>query len=96
MTSLDRLRGNFGPKMTASPDGSAFAVIAQRIDEHGVAFRDQAAHRFLAYSFSDWPRGLYSTQTLVGTRAGGGPFREVELRPSRQVNQEVALVAGLR
>jgi len=43
-TSLDRLRDHFGPKMKASPDASAFAVIAQRIDEHGVAFRDQAAH----------------------------------------------------
>ncbi|HEY0105261.1 MAG TPA: hypothetical protein VGB91_04195 [Rhizomicrobium sp.] len=41
--SLDRLRDRFAPKMKASPDGSAFAVIAQRIDEHGVAFRDRAA-----------------------------------------------------
>ncbi|MEJ0027501.1 MAG: hypothetical protein WDN01_15865 [Rhizomicrobium sp.] len=41
--SLDRLRDHFGPKMKASPDGNAFAVIAQRIDEHGVAFRDRAA-----------------------------------------------------
>ncbi|MEJ0044313.1 MAG: hypothetical protein WDM81_19760 [Rhizomicrobium sp.] len=30
--------------MKASPDGNAFAVIAQRIDEHGIAFRDRAAH----------------------------------------------------
>jgi hypothetical protein len=42
-TSLDRLRAHFGPKMASSPDASAFAVIAQRIDEHSVAFRDQAA-----------------------------------------------------
>ncbi|HEY4943974.1 MAG TPA: hypothetical protein VII56_21270 [Rhizomicrobium sp.] len=42
-TSLDRLRDHFGPKMKASPDGSAFAVVAQRIDAHGVAFRDTAA-----------------------------------------------------
>jgi hypothetical protein len=41
--SLDRLRDRFGPKMKASPDGSAFAVVAQRIDAHGTAFRDQAA-----------------------------------------------------
>jgi hypothetical protein len=40
---LDRLRDRFGPKMKASPDGSAFAVVAQRIDSHGTAFRDQAA-----------------------------------------------------
>ena len=42
-TSLDRLRDHFGPKMKTSPDGSAFAVVAQRIDAHGVAFRDTAA-----------------------------------------------------
>ncbi len=41
--SLDRLRNHFGPKMKASPDASAFAVVAQRIDAHGVAFRDAAA-----------------------------------------------------
>ncbi|MEI9990226.1 MAG: hypothetical protein WDM86_09325 [Rhizomicrobium sp.] len=41
--SLDRLRDHFGPKMKVSPDGNAFTVIAQRIDEHGVAFRDRAA-----------------------------------------------------
>ena len=29
--------------MKASPDGSAFAVVAQNIDAHGVAFRDTAA-----------------------------------------------------
>jgi hypothetical protein len=42
-TSLDRLRDHFGPKMTASADASAFGVVAQRIDGHGVAFRDTAA-----------------------------------------------------
>jgi hypothetical protein len=41
--SLDRVRERFGAKMKASPDGSAFAVVAQRIDAHGAAFRDQAA-----------------------------------------------------
>lgn len=41
-TSLDRLRDHFGPKMKTSPDASAFAVVAQRIDAHGVAFRDAA------------------------------------------------------
>ncbi|MEI9885745.1 MAG: hypothetical protein WDN08_04450 [Rhizomicrobium sp.] len=42
-TSLERLRANFGPKMKASPDASAFAIVAQRIDAHGAPFRDQAA-----------------------------------------------------
>jgi hypothetical protein len=41
--SLDRLRTNFGPKMAASPDGTAFAVLAQNIDVHGVDFRNQAS-----------------------------------------------------
>lgn len=41
--SLDRLRDHFSAKMTASKDASAFAVVAQRIDAHGVAFRDAAA-----------------------------------------------------
>ncbi len=41
--SLERLRTNFGPKMKASPDGSAFTVVAQNIDAHGLAFRNQAA-----------------------------------------------------
>jgi hypothetical protein len=42
-TSLDRLRDHFGPKMKASADGSAFAVVAARIDAHGASFRDAAA-----------------------------------------------------
>lgn len=42
-TSLERLRDHFGPKMKTSPDASAFAVVAQRIDGHGVAFRNTAA-----------------------------------------------------
>jgi len=41
--SVDRLRDHFGPKMKASPDASAFAVVSERIDAHGVAFRDEAA-----------------------------------------------------
>ena len=36
-----------------------------------VLYRDAKAFAFQAYTFSDWPRGLYSTNTLVGTRAGG-------------------------
>jgi len=41
--SLDRLRQHFAPKMQSTPDGSAFAVLAQEIDMHGLAFRDAAA-----------------------------------------------------
>jgi hypothetical protein len=41
--SLSRLRQNFGPKMTGTPDASAFAVLSQSIALHGLAFRDAAA-----------------------------------------------------
>jgi hypothetical protein len=42
-TSLERLRDQFGPRMKSTPDSSAFAVVSERIDEHGLAFRDVAA-----------------------------------------------------
>ena len=42
-TSLARIRDHFVAKMTASTDASAFAVVTQRIDMHGMAFRDAAA-----------------------------------------------------
>ena len=42
-TSLERLRDHFAAKMKASPDANAFAVLTQRIDMHGLDFRDAAA-----------------------------------------------------
>jgi len=42
-TDLERLRGHFAPRMKASADASAFAVVTQDIDSQGTAFRDQAA-----------------------------------------------------
>jgi hypothetical protein len=42
-TSLDRLRTNFMPKMRGAPSAAAFAVVTERIDLQGVAFRDTAA-----------------------------------------------------
>jgi len=41
--SLDRIRGEFAPKMRGTPDAAGFAVVTQRIDLQGVAFRDAAA-----------------------------------------------------
>jgi hypothetical protein len=41
--SLERLRKNFTPKMAATPDASAFAVLTQNIDLHGLEFRQAAA-----------------------------------------------------
>lgn len=36
-----------------------------------VLYRDAEAFAFQGYTFNNWPRGTYATQTLVGTRAGG-------------------------
>jgi tetratricopeptide (TPR) repeat protein len=41
--SLDRLRTNFMPKMKGTPNATGFAVVTERIDLQGVAFRDAAA-----------------------------------------------------
>ncbi len=42
-TSLDRLRTNFLAKMKGTPSATGFAVVTERIDLQGVAFRDAAA-----------------------------------------------------
>ena len=42
-SSLDRLREHFGAKMKTSPDARAFEVVSDRIDDHGIAFRNAAA-----------------------------------------------------
>ena len=34
-------------------------------------FADEASYAGMAWTFDDWPRGMYKTDTLVGTRAGG-------------------------
>jgi tetratricopeptide (TPR) repeat protein len=39
---LERLRKSFAVKMGASPDASAFAVVTQKLDTEGTAFRDMA------------------------------------------------------
>ncbi len=36
-----------------------------------VMYRDAECFAWQAYEFDDWPSGKYSTNTLVGTRAGG-------------------------
>ena len=36
-----------------------------------ILYRDAESFAFQAYEFDEWPRGKYSTETLVGTRAGG-------------------------
>jgi hypothetical protein len=41
--ALERLRAHFGAKMKGTPDANIFAVLSERIDLHGLAFRDAAA-----------------------------------------------------
>jgi len=40
---VERLRTRFAPKMKATPDANAFAVVTQNIDRQGIAFRETAA-----------------------------------------------------
>ncbi len=40
--ALERLRERYASKMNASPDAKAFAVVTEKIDQQGVAFRDLA------------------------------------------------------
>ncbi len=41
--SLDRLKSRFADKMKNTSDAAAFAVVTERIDSQGTAFRDAAA-----------------------------------------------------
>jgi hypothetical protein len=41
-TGLDRLRASFAAKMGKSSDASTFAVVTQKLDTQGTAFRDMA------------------------------------------------------
>jgi hypothetical protein len=41
--ALNRLRDRFGAKLQGSSDASAFAVISQKPDTQGAAFKDVAA-----------------------------------------------------
>jgi hypothetical protein len=40
--ALATLRGRYGEKMNASPDAKGFAIVSERIEQQGVAFRDLA------------------------------------------------------
>jgi len=40
--ALTRLREHYAAKMVASPDAKTFAVVTERIENQGVAFRDLA------------------------------------------------------
>jgi hypothetical protein len=42
-TNLERFRDHFVAKMKNTPDAPAFAVLTDRIDRHGVLFRDLAS-----------------------------------------------------
>jgi hypothetical protein len=61
--SLERLAEHFGPKMKATPDASAFAVVSQRIDAHGVAFRDAAAQVASIDTLKNFMKDLHAPRT---------------------------------
>ena len=62
-SSLERVRSNFGPKMAHSPDASAFAVVTQRIDMHGLAFRNAAAQVASIDTLQTFMKDLHAART---------------------------------
>ena len=74
----------FARKLGLEMPGFDFAVpgvtsISADLHKYGYSakgastlfFSDEASFRQMAYTFDNWPRGAYATNTLVGTRAGG-------------------------
>jgi hypothetical protein len=66
--SLDRLRKSFAAKMATSRDAAAFAVVTQKLDTQGTAFRDMAgqiASIDTLESFMKDFRKRYDTQRMT-------------------------------
>ena len=68
------MRDHFGAKMKASPDASAFAVVTQRIDMHGMAFRDAAAKVASIDTLHDLHEGSAEKSDGVGLAFAARPF----------------------
>ena len=69
-----------GVEMPAFDFGaSGVTSISADLHKYGYAakgastlfFVDEASFKHMGYTFDNWPRGSYATNTLVGTRAGG-------------------------
>ena len=63
-TSLERIRDHFAAKIKSSPDASAFAVVTQRIDMHGMAFRDAAAQVASIDTLQGFMKDLQTRKTM--------------------------------
>ncbi len=64
---LDRTREHFAPKMKATPDASAFAVLTQSIDLHSLAFRDAAAQIASVDSLESFMKDFDKRHEVVAT-----------------------------
>jgi hypothetical protein len=66
-TSLDRLRDHFSAKMKNTPDANAFKVVSDRIDTHGVAFRDTAAQIASVDTLKNFMKDIRAQSTAART-----------------------------
>ncbi|MGA7713554.1 MAG: hypothetical protein WCA81_16765 [Rhizomicrobium sp.] len=64
-TSLERLRNNYAAKMKTSPDANAFTVVTQRIDMHGLAFRNAAAQVASVDTLQTFMKNLHDHRTTA-------------------------------
>jgi hypothetical protein len=77
--SLDRLRDHFTAKMSSGPDASAFTVVTQEIDSHGVAFRDLASKIASVDTFLAFKKDFCANYGAcrAPTRLAAPPGREI-------------------
>ncbi len=65
--SLDRVREHFGAKMKTGPDARAFEVVSDRIDDHGIAFRNAAAQVASIDVLQSFMKDLRAQTTMAAT-----------------------------
>lgn len=61
---VERLRTRFAPKMKATPDANAFAVVTEDIDRQGTAFRETAAKIASVSTLDAFMKDFRSKQNL--------------------------------
>jgi len=66
-TALDRMREHFSAKMKNGPDSRAFEVVSDRIDDHGIAFRNAAAQVASIDVLQSFMKELRAQTTMAAT-----------------------------
>ena len=63
----EHMREHFGPKMKTGPDARAFEVVSDRIDDHGIAFRNAAAQVASIDVLQSFMKDLRAQTTMAAT-----------------------------